>query len=410
MISHEEVTRIAAEWSRQDGVRLGCECDPVVDEFDLGYVVWSRIPVDVPVAPGDGTLTVIDRETGEMTNWPRLPSPVVQDLYRQDRATRPPRIRTVDPAVELRRTSRRPATPGTAAHLSLGTDRYVARGAKGDLELRHHPLVAAYLADLPSGHLVRGGDRHAELIVLSDLLHEYDRRQTNLRQPTLTLPVARELLTTAHFALFRVRESGDPYGGPADRPCEPCLRALVHFGVLPWSDLAYTEESRPGPQPLPEPGRFPSEVGAALVEAGWRPQFGDDLLARNAIATVVETPGQRHRHTSFPAVESALTRFPGLVSARRGPGEQVWIRRFDLDPRAAAHTADSLGDFATLIRARLFPIGTEQGDSILAMDEYERVFALDQAGEWFIGSGIDDALTNLLLGRAAHRVHDDGTW
>jgi hypothetical protein len=242
------------------------------------------------------------------------------------------------------------------------------------------------------------------------VLHEYDRRQAGSHRPVLTLAAARELFGTAQFELFRVREPGDPSGGPASRPCDSCIRALVHFGVLPWSDLAYTEEWRPGPQPLPEVDRFPPAVGHALVAAGWRPQFGDEVLARNAVAAVTATIGQRHRHETFPAVDQALTAFPSLVGVRRGPGEQVWIQRFDVDPRAVAHTADSLGDFAAVLGVRLFPIGTEQGDSILAVDEHGRIFALDQSGEWFIGPDLDSALTNLLLGRAAHRVRDDGTW
>ena len=63
-----------------------------------------------------------------------------------------------------------------------------------------------------------------------------------------------------------------------------------------------------------------------------------------------------------------------------------------------------------MIGTTLFPIGTENDDAILAVDPGGRVFALDQAGEWFIGPDIDTALTNLLLGRAAPRIRDDGTW
>ena len=79
-------------------------------------------------------------------------------------------------------------------------------------------------------------------------------------------------------------------------------------------------------------------------------------------------------------------------------GEQVWISRFDIRPHTIAHTADTLADFGAVLGVRLFPIGTEQQDSILAVDERGRVFALDQAGEWFLGDDIDAALTTLLLG------------
>ncbi len=68
--------------------------------------------------------------------------------------------------------------------------------------------------------------------------------------------------------------------------------------------------------------------------------------------------------------------------------------------------ADTLADFGAVLGVRLFPLGTERGDSIIAVDERGRIFALDQAGEWFLGLDIDAALTTLLLGR----VRDDGTW
>ena len=76
----------------------------------------------------------------------------------------------------------------------------------------------------------------------------------------------------------------------------------------------------------------------------------------------------------------------------------------------AAHTADTLADFGAALGVRLFPIGSERQDSILAVDEQGRIFALDQAGEWFLGDDIDAALTTLLLGRSPARVRDDGTW
>ncbi|MFD0787688.1 SUKH-3 domain-containing protein, partial [Micromonospora azadirachtae] len=112
----------------------------------------------------------------------------------------------------------------------------------------------------------------------------------------------------------------------------------------------------------------------------------------------------------FPAAVRALTDFPAILSRRRGPGEQVWVSRFTTNPLRGAHSADTLADFAAVLGSRLFPFGSEHGDSIFAVDEQGRVFALDQAGEWFLGSDVDAALTTLLLGRDAPRVRDDGTW
>ncbi|MEV0157060.1 SUKH-3 domain-containing protein [Micromonospora sp. NPDC050686] len=83
---------------------------------------------------------------------------------------------------------------------------------------------------------------------------------------------------------------------------------------------------------------------------------------------------------------------------------------FATNPTWAAHTAETLADFGRALGVRLFPVGRERHDSILAVDEHGRIFALDQAGEWFVGADVDTALTNLLLGHAPARVRDDGTW
>jgi hypothetical protein len=410
MISRHEAEQIAAEWARRETRRLGYQCTPTVDEFDIGYVVRSKPTAYLPAVPGDGGTRVIDKETGEVSSWPTLPSTVVQELYREDRATRPATTHTVDPAAELREVAEGRAIPGAAAHVTVDGRQYIARGARGAVQPRHHPLVRAYLDDLPPGHLVRGGDRHAELIVLSDVLHAQDRARADAGEPPLTQRAARDLLGRAHLEVFRAREPDDPAGGAADRPCDSCLNALVRLGALPWSMLAHTEEWRSDEQPVPDPGRFPAEVAFALVDGGWEPGFGDEWLATDMIADVCAVPGRRHPHVAFPAAQQALAAFPGLASGRRGPGEQVWISRFQINPLAVAHSADTLAEFGELIGVRLFPIGTEGGDSILAVDEAGRIFALDQAGDWFIGPDIDAALTTLLLGRAPTRVRADGTF
>jgi hypothetical protein len=226
-----------------------------------------------------------------------------------------------------------------------------------------------------------------------------------------SLEEARSLLHDAPLVAYRVREPGDPDGGQVARPCESCLHALVHFAVLTWPILAFAEERRPPPpERIPHPGRFPDEVAAALVDAGWLPGPGDWALAAAFISETTAVAGTEHEHVPFPAAEQALSAFPMVVSRRRGPGQQVWIRQFELAAHQSQHSADSLADLARVIGARLFPIGTEDGDGILAVDEHGRVFALDQAGEWFIGPDIDTALTNLLLGRAPAHIRDDGTW
>lgn len=406
MIDRQEAERVAAAWARRESVRRGYECTPMLVEFDLGYVVWQQQPAGVVTVPGDLTTTVIDRDTGELTSWPALPPAVVQDEYRSLH-DRPRPTRTADPTAELRRSATRAGTPATAAHLTTTYGQFVARGAKGDQDLRHHPLVRDYLDDLPAGHLTRGGDRHAELIVVSDALHALDLE----RAEPLSQEDARAAFAGAQLQAMRVREPGDPEGGRPARPCESCLKALVYFGVLEWPVLAFAEESRPPhADDVPDPGRFPPPVADAMVAAGWRPRAGADALAAADVAQTTAVPGLTARHQPSPAAERVLTAYRGLVTKRGGPGEAVWIRRFTIRAFRAAHTADPLADLGRLIGTTLFPIGTENDDAILAVDPGGRVFALDQAGEWFIGPDIDAALTNLLLGRPAPRIRDDGTW
>ncbi|MDG4793183.1 SUKH-3 domain-containing protein [Micromonospora sp. WMMD1082] len=410
MIDREQAEQIAAVWARRDSLRLGRDCQPVVTEFDLGYVITSTVSTPARALPGDLPTTVVDKQTGEVTTWPRVPPEVVERLYRRSRSTGPRFPRTVDPAGQLLREIRRLPTPTTTAHLTLDGRIFTARGAKGDVTLHHHPLVRAYLDELPAGRLVRGGDRHAEFVVVSDVLHEYDHRRNAEGIAQMSTGDARDLLESARIEVFQVREPGDPHGGPAERPCDSCLDMLVEFHALPSSERAHTVPRLAEPAPDPAPGRFPPEVAHALVAAGWRPHFDDAATATSAMHDVAAVRGRTHEHAAIPAATAALTAFPSLTSERRGPGEQVWISPFDVRPRRVAHTADSLGDFATVIGARLFPIGTESRHSIIAVDEHGRIFALDQAGEWFLGADIDAALITLLLGRAPARVRDDGSW
>ncbi|MFJ8577092.1 SUKH-3 domain-containing protein [Micromonospora sp. NPDC093277] len=410
MIERQQAEQLAAVWAQRDSERLGFACTPLIEEFDLGYLITSTVSSEARALPGDLPTTVVDKDTGEVSTWPRLPLAAVSQMYRQRRPPEPRAPRTVDPTAHLLREIARLPTPGGAAHLTLEGRVQVAHGAKGDLELHHHPLVQSYLDELPSGHLVRGGERHAEMIVVSDVLHERDHQRATDGSPPLTMEEARQALSGSRIEFFRIRESGDPAGGPAELPCDSCINFLVHFNALPWSDLGYTHPRLSEPQTDPDPGRFPREVADALVLAGWRPHFGDEVLAAASMRDVTAVASMTHSHAAFPAAMSTLTAFPGLATGRKGPGEDVWISRLDLLPRRVAHSADTLADFGAVLGVRLFPLGTERQESIIAVDEQGRIFALDQAGEWFLGPNIDAALTTLLLGRAPARVHDDGTW
>lgn len=406
MITLAEAEEIAAGWARRESDRRGYECAPMVSEFDLGYVVWTRQPNSVTPVPGDGGRSVIDRASGLVTTWPSVPVETVAELYRARQPELAAQRHTADPSVELLRDARRRPSPTTVAHLTVDGRVLRARGAKGDQELDHHPLIAGMLrAAGPHGELVRGCERHAELIVLSDALHEAER----VRPEPLTLETAREAMRGALFEAFYVREPGDPLAGAPARPCDTCAVGLAGFGVLAWEDVPPW-----GPPVLDdrvaEPGRFSDEVGRRLAGCGWKPvllRVGREALAEQKVAEA-----ERFGHHGFEAARRVLEDFPVMVAKVRFPGVRRRVRLFQFDLRVVVRTAPVLAEFAEVIGARLFPFGTEEyGDSILAVDERGRVFALDQGGEWFLGGSIDEAMADLVTGGGpAARVRDDGTW
>ncbi|WP_250000529.1 SUKH-3 domain-containing protein [Actinoplanes sp. M2I2] len=401
VITRTEAEKIAARWARNESEQRGYGCEPMLAEFDLGYVIWTRRPATVPAVPGDGARTVIDRETGVISTWPGVPTDEIVAIYRDRRPTPPG---TVDPAVSLLRLTRRRPTPTTVAHLTVGDRLYRSQGAKGDQRIGHHPLVVDRLEMLGAQARVRGAERHAELIALSDALHEASRA----RGGEITLDEARAGLVEADFRAFLVRDQGDPLGGQEFRPCETCIGVLVDLAVLPWSDRAYASEWRHGSERVPVAGRFPHEVARTLAGGGWIGP-GTGSLGEAAIERAVEASGGRLR--PFEAARVAVADFPGVRCARRGPGLRRAIRLLLLDPVPGAYAAATLAELAEVIGAPLFPIGIEGGDAVVAIDELGRVFVLDQAGEWFVGSTLDEALTGLLTGDGpARRVRDDGTW
>ena len=405
-ITRAEAEEIAAGWARLETERRGYACTPVMSEFDLGYVVWTRQPDSVTPIPGDGGRTVIDRATGLLTTWPSVPVDTVAQLYRERRPALAAQRRTLDPSVELLRNIRRHPAPTTAAQLIVNGQVFRARGAKGDQEIGHHPLVVQHLNNVDPRAKVRGSERHAEMIVLSDALHAHG--------DSLTLAEARDLLRTSDFEAFFVREPGDPQAGQPARLCESCVEALVDFAVLPWPELGRVQPMLPTDLPagIGPPGdrsRFPDHIAQMLLRAGWFQvnRFGREGLAESKIAEI-----EAFGHRAFPAVEQAFVDFHFVVTSERGPGVRRAVRLFELTPRRAAHTTRALSGLGAVLGVRLFPIGIEHhGDTVLAIDERGRVFALDQGGEWFIGETIDEALVGLLTGDGpAIRLRDDGTW
>jgi hypothetical protein len=118
------------------------------------------------------------------------------------------------------------------------------------------------------------------------------------------------------------------------------------------------------------------------------------------------------RLTSLPeAASRALAEFGGLTIDPPATGRDLNPRPFALDPTLAAHSVDTLIDAGRALGTALYPLGVEGlDDAILAINVLGQVFAIDAAGEWFLGDTIEAALDTLISGRQPVRVADDGRW
>lgn len=417
MITRADAENSAAAWARAESL-LGRPREPLIDEFDLGFIVVMAAPVApdpaVPTAEVGAGVRVIDRATGRVSTWPNWPLETVQRTYREQRPDIVDPPRTADPEVALRRDAHRRITPGVAAHVTVDGRVYVGRGAKGDQELRHHRLVAQLLGEPAEHERVRGSERHAELIACSDALHDVDRRRGLAGLAPITLDQARVLLRGVPFETFQIQAPGDPLAGKPNDPCETCVHVLTQLALLPWASTGALYEFVAPPRTSPDPARFSDTVAAELLDGGWWPGAPYDVTVSMAQGMleddILPVAGLEFRHQAFPAFAQALGHTALAGISRRAPGVSQRSRAFEIQPEKAAHTADLLHEFGRVIGARLLPLGRVGGESVLAIDEHGRIFDLDQAGEWFVADTYLDALETLTLGRRTYRVRDDGTW
>lgn len=156
--------------------------------------------------------------------------------------------------------------------------------------------------------------------------------------------------------------------------------------------------------------RFVAAVAAVLRDSGWTD--GRRINTADTVDFVCQQVG-RHgaRFERFDAADAAIAEFGGLYVVQDGPGIVLRRRPFAIDPTRVAATAETLADFGNLLGTRLFPLGLEgEHESIIAIDQSGRVFALDHAGEWYLGDSIDVALSTLITGADQPRVKDNGGW
>jgi hypothetical protein len=154
------------------------------------------------------------------------------------------------------------------------------------------------------------------------------------------------------------------------------------------------------------PDRFPPEVVRVLSDAGWSDGRRTDAEAAMAVDIVREQIGRHGERTEpFPAATAALSEFGGIYVIQDGPGRDLARRPFAIDPTEVAATTETLADLGKRLHTRLFPIGMEgDHDSILAIDEAGKVYAIDHAGTWLLGDTMDAALITLVAGTQPARL------
>ncbi|GAA0726735.1 SUKH-3 domain-containing protein [Dactylosporangium roseum] len=85
----DEAVEIARPWALASVPSSGGDIG--LYEFDLGFVAWAKVPPSDPSLPPavmGAPLAVVDKETGELTQWPSLSPQHVADLYRREAAAR----------------------------------------------------------------------------------------------------------------------------------------------------------------------------------------------------------------------------------------------------------------------------------------------------------------------------------
>ena len=361
--------RIAAQWAAAHRVPPS---DVILREEELGWAVW---------APGHPQpySTFIDKVTGRHAHFrnPNFPDRQYAQQLEHENGLLPrpgyggPRV---DPPAVVAEVS----LSGGGLHYPNARAVSVRSGPPPVL----HPLVAARLAAVPERARVRGSERHAELVALSDALTAADAVRAKHSLPPITSADLDGPGLRAFAVLHQIRDPSDPRTGRSGSlGCATCAAVLGSAGAEKapppaWQRLADRIRLHRGPA---EP------IGTVLAEVG-------------AVA------GVTGRHQSSPAAVRAVRRYLGKSWAVEMPGRRVRTTRFRIDPLAAADSADTLARVSAQVGRPLFPLGTAGPEGILAIDPANRVYLIDESGEYLLGRGVRRALDTLVLGRSARRV------
>ncbi|THA26044.1 hypothetical protein E4198_16260 [Streptomyces sp. RKND-216] len=132
--------------------------------------------------------------------------------------------------------------PAVAGALSVRGGTLTGTGSRSDTPPGLHPLVADFLAGLPTADRGRSPGRCSEAVLLSRFLNSADAARSGRKAEwPMSEGEARKALKQARLTARHVREDGDPRHGAYAPPCRSCARLLDHFGVAAVDPGAYAE-------------------------------------------------------------------------------------------------------------------------------------------------------------------------
>ncbi|ROO63365.1 SUKH-3 immunity protein of toxin-antitoxin system [Micromonospora sp. Llam0] len=260
MLGRDEALDLARRWATDHGAGAGADERIGLHEFEHGYVAWL-IPADDSAGPATGPPTgsgspriVIDRESGEVSQWPPIPVTVVAERYAAARAAArrfPPDVRPVLEAAGW--------FPGR--DVSAMVDQWAGRWA-GELDgLVMTPVARAALTEFGGLTIAQfGSDGTADAGF-----------------PTFIHPVRSGLVTEeARVFVDEYDHPVFPLGGNSDGPAELVVDGAGRVLLLHWAGYQYVADDvdtalirlvRGGPFPplRPEQLAGPAEGPAGTV-------------------------------------------------------------------------------------------------------------------------------------------------